>query len=272
MLTGTIIVLTLIIIFLILSCVIGYLFYNVKKISKTLTLPNKITVSSETSDKIENIIDRIHVLELKKNNGPQQVVKYLPADPPIPGDPGKPGPPGPRGRTLIQDINELFDGRDEIEVFTKLQERIPSDIDELETITSSFTGDEDKTKAIENIKKTLEKNAKDFFGISKLRKLKQETNELCQEVILAYKNYIKAFEKLHKVRESGSVDDKVQEAIACKIELKKFQHLIDKFNLNLTTLTEKKREFFLGDKTEVQPDEETTRLEVPTGGNEIAAE
>lgn len=250
----------LVAIFTLLSLIIGYLFHNLYKVSKKVESLDKITFSgnvSETSDAIEKISNRIHLLELKKNER-QQVVKYLPADPPIPGDPGKQGPPGPRGRTLIQDINDLFDGRDEIEVFTRLQESIPSDINELETISSSFSTDEDKAKAIEDIKKTLEKNAKNLYGISKLRKLKQETNELCQEVILSYKKYVQAFEKLHKVRE-GPSDDKVQEALACKIELKNFQNKIDRFNTNLATITEKKREFFLGDKTELQPDEEVTR-------------
>lgn len=260
MLSGTIIVLTLLGIFSLLSCIIGYLFYNVKKVSKEVQSLSEIKVSgknSNTSDAIENIIDRLHLLELKKNDR-QQVVKYLPAEPAIPGEPGKRGPAGPRGRTLIQDINELFDGRDEIEVFTRLQESIPSDINELETISSSFVSEDDRVKAIEDIKKTLEKNAKNFYGISKLRKLKQETNELNQEVMQAYKSYIQAFEKLHKVRE-GSADEKIQEAISCKLQLKNFQQKIDKFNSNLSTITEKKREFFLGDKTEVSVDEETTR-------------
>jgi hypothetical protein len=42
-------------------------------------------------------------------------------------------------------------------------------------------------------------NAKNLYGISKLRKLKQETNELCQELIKSYKKYVESFDKLHNI-------------------------------------------------------------------------
>lgn len=251
--------------FLLLSVIAGYLYYKMKKLSdevRILSESSGITLpvsGSENCNVIDKLEERVRLLELKKNNSPQQIVKYLPAEPPIPAEPGKPGPPGPRGRTLIQDINQLFDGKDEIEVFTRLQENIPTEMNELEIISSTLSTDEEKNKSIEEIKKNLERNAKNLYGINNLRTLKKETHELCSEVILRYNKYINAFEKLHNIRESGSPDDKIQEALACKIELKNFQNKIDKFNTNLSIISQKKREFFLGDKAELEDGEEITR-------------
>lgn len=246
--------------FLFFSLIAGYLYYKMKKLSSELETLNTSHVNSlPNSSSNEKIEERIRLLELKKSDHPpQQIIKYLPSETVIPGEPGKQGPPGPRGRTLIQDINQLFDGKDEIEIFTRLQDRIPSEFADLDTVISTLSTDEEKAKSIEEIKKTLEKNAKDLHGVNTLRNLKKETNDLCSEVIISYKKYIDSFEKLYRSQE-GTADDKIQQALACKIELKNFQNKIDKFNTNLRIISQKKKDFFLGDKAELEADEETTR-------------
>lgn len=225
--------------FFIFSLIIGYLLYKINKIS---AIENSVIKSSskELELDINKIEERLRKVELKQP---------LAIEPRIPGERGPQGEQGPPGRTLIQDINELFDAKDEIEVFKRIQKGVTSDLEELENIASVYSDDNARLEAIEKIHETLTVNAKNLYGISKLRKLKKETSELCKDVMASYEKYIKSFAKLHKSREL-STEEKMKNAEECKIDLRAFQHKIDKFNENLDIITQKKREFFLGEKIE----------------------
>ena len=69
-----------------------------------------------------------------------------------PGEQGLRGKEGPIGKSLIVNIDELFTGKDEIDVFKKIQESIPLDEDEINVICSNFTTKNEKKNSISNIK------------------------------------------------------------------------------------------------------------------------
>lgn len=182
--------------------------------------------------------------------GPQGVPGMLGETGP-PGEMGPQGPPGPMGRTLIMDMEKLFEGQDELDVFHSLKNSISSDLDNLDRVTLSYVPEEDKLACVEKVKGSLEKNAKNLFGISKLRKLKEETAELCKEVIISYERYVRSFEKLYRMDDSEgstSAADRKKTALVCKSDLESLQSKIDRFTDSLDLMTRKKREFFLGEQ------------------------
>jgi hypothetical protein len=239
--------------------IIAYLFYKFNAMAQSIDSVEKKTedITAASSSIYENYInEKIKAMEsLKLQPGPQgpQGERGPIGVPGMIGPPGEKGPKGdqgPMGRTLVKDINDIFSPQDEIEVFAKIEDTIKDDMEELNVACSTFASEDEKRKSVLRIRDNLEKNAKNLFGITKLRKLKEETNELCKEVLLNYRRYVESVEKLYNMNEATEDADKKRYAISSKADLTVFQRKIIQFNENLRVLTNKKREFFLGDKME----------------------
>lgn len=193
----------------------------------------------------DELLKRIDVLEKKKDKPGRQGDPGKRGDPGPPGDPGKDGEQGPPGRTLIRDLNELFDGRDEISVFKNIGESVPNDLSQLDLIGSQFVSSKERRIAINEVKSTLERNAKNLFGMNKLRKMKEETQDLCKSVIESYEKYIRSFEKLYQAQQHEEKEDEIVAlAIVCKADLKSLHHFISNFYEKLDMITTKKKRIF----------------------------
>lgn len=242
-------------IFLLMAAV-AYLWYNSRS-SDTLENPPDAALTGVTESnaalqlQVEYLKSKIEELEARKpEQGERGPIGYT-GDQGIQGEQGPPGERGPPGRTLIQDINELFQGNDEIELFKKIQSTIIDDATALDTVTSGYADKEARVNAIDRVKETLERNAKNFFGVNKLRQAKKEASDLCREVFAAYEKYVRSFENLYRLMDSASgasEDEKRRAGNVCKADLRSFQTKLEDFNSKLNLITEKKREFFLGEK------------------------
>lgn len=244
--------------FIFLAVLLGIYIYTVVQIrslgKRIVSLEEKDVETSGNMD-LSNLPDfnefskRIDALEKIKEKPGRPGEHGKKGDPGPQGEPGKNGEPGPPGRTLIRDINELFDGRDEITIFRNIGDSVPNDLSQLDLIGSQFASSKERQTAINEVKSTLEKNAKNLFGMNKLRKMKEETQDLCRSVIESYEKYIHSFEKLYQAQQREEKEDEVIAlAIVCKADLKSLHHFISSFYEKLDTITTKKREFFLGEK------------------------
>lgn len=259
--------LTILLLMLVLG-LIAFLFFqrinvsNIEsKVEECIANAKRLAESGTELDQ-EFLLEKLEeVRQMKSEAGPpgppgEQGPQGLPGYPGPPGEQGLQGDQGPPGRTLVIDINKFFQANDELEVFNRLENSIPADLAQIERITKTYVDEDDRKNAVAHLKKTLEYNAKNLFGIDKLRKLKQETTELGSDVLSAYKRYVESIEKLDALDESASVNSRKKLAVICRSDLESLQRRVKRFNENLEVIVDKKRSFFLGDRTDLQEGEE----------------
>lgn len=197
---------------------------------------------------LDNIQERLKVLETKKpGEGPRGPIGYTGEQGP-PGEPGRRGEPGPPGRTLIMNMDDMFQGQDELTIFKKIYETSLNDAEQLDVLNSNYSTPEDCSTAIEKLKDNQEQNAKDISNMISLKKLKDEVTALCREVFESYERYIKLFEKVYLAKDDSSEADRRSLSDECRNALRAFQRKLEEFNVKLDLITEKRKEFMLGDK------------------------
>lgn len=230
---------------------LGYLAHRQYKmsqqISECLEKSNEIIRAGEGIHE-EYIDKKFHELEsIKSQRGPPGPRGEI--GPPGPmgmmGPPGEQGPrgfEGPQGRTLVQSIDDITKGQDDIQVFKELEQGIMDEFENLNVVASNFASPEERREAINNIKAQLKKNTQNVKTMIHLRQLKSELSKTGEEVFRRYHKYLKSFETLHDAPEDTDVAELKKLSGYAKSDLTAFQKKIIDFNQGLETLmTETKK-------------------------------
>lgn len=238
-LTLSIVIISLVVISL--SIAVVYLLYNSTTSSNTST-------SGNIKDNTKSIVEEVIKESFSNMNNKSIIGERGPPGPK--GEPGVEGIPGPKGkegepgRNLIQDIDTLFIGRDEIDIFKNLEKSIIDEQEYINSLISDYSPNDTCENNIMNIQKSISENAKIFHSIKRRNDMKIEVKNLSEEILTLYKDYVKIIGKIcncdptvrcDKKEEYHELVQKLQDKIIC-------------YNQNIDLIKKENKNIFIGEK------------------------